>query len=184
LDAFAQVLITYPDARLVLVGDGTQRHAMMRYADELGIAHALRFTGLVLHAEVPELIGAADIAVAPYPKMDHELWLSPMKLYEYMASGTPIVATAAGQIPEVVKEGENGLLVAAGDATAMAAALKKLIDDPSLRSRLGRQARNDAVRKHSWACYLSRLEQVFVAVIDGQPVHLTETYVPPLSLTV
>jgi glycosyltransferase involved in cell wall biosynthesis len=173
LDAFAQVLEAYPDARLVLVGDGSRRQAMMQRAADLGLGDAARFTGLVAHAEVPRLLAAADIAVVPYPPMETDLWLSPLKLFEYMASGKAVIASAVGQLTDVVHDGRNGLLVPPGDVPAMTAALLRLVGDPALRSQLGQQARQDAVQKHSWEHYVSRLERVFLAVINGQPVNLT-----------
>jgi glycosyltransferase involved in cell wall biosynthesis len=172
LDAFARALVAYPDARLVLVGDGSRRQAMMQRATDLGLDHVAQFTGLVTHAEVPPLLAAADIAVVPYPPMETDLWLSPLKLFEYMASGKAIIASAVGQLTEVVQDGRNGLLIPPGDVPAMTAALQRLIGSPALRSQLGQQAREDAVRKHSWEHYLSRLERVFAAVIDGQPFNL------------
>ena len=172
LDAFARVWAANPDARLVLVGDGSRRQVMMQRAADLGLGRAAQFTGLVAHAEVPRLLAAADIAVVPYPPMETDLWLSPLKLFEYMAAGKAVIASAVGQLPDVVQDGRNGLLVPPGDVPALAATLQRLIGDPALRARLGRQARDDAVRKHSWEHYLSRLERVFAAVIDGQPVNL------------
>jgi glycosyltransferase involved in cell wall biosynthesis len=169
LDAFAQVLLVYPDARLILVGDGARRQAMVRHTAELGIGHAVQFTGLVAHAEVPRLLAAADVAVVPYPSMKHELWLSPLKLFEYMASGTAVIASAVGQILEVIQDGRNGLLVPPADVSAMAAGLQRLIGDTTLRARLGQNAREDAVRKHSWEQYVLRLDRLFSAVITSQP---------------
>lgn len=170
LRAFSQVLKTYPEARLVLVGDGEKRTAMAQRVADLDIGHAVHFTGLVAHGRVPRLVAAADIAVVPYPVMPQDLWLSPLKLFEYMASGTSIVASAVGQLTDVITDGTNGLLVAPEDVTAMADALLRLIGDDTLRLRLGRQAREDAERDHSWAYYLSRLERLFAAVVDGKPV--------------
>jgi glycosyltransferase involved in cell wall biosynthesis len=145
---------------------------MMQRATDLGLDHAAQFTGLVTHAEVPRLLAAADIAVVPYPPMETDLWLSPLKLFEYMASGKAIIASAVGQLTEVVQDGRNGLLIPPGDVPAMTAALQRLIGSPALRSQLGQQAREDAVRKHSWEHYLSRLERVFAAVIDDHPFSL------------
>ncbi len=172
LEAFAQVLIAQPCARLALVGDGEQRPAMQQRANQLGIGHAVQFTGSVPHAEVPRLVSAADVAVAPYPKMQHDLWLSPMKLFEYMASGMAVIASAVGQIGEVVQDGNNGLLVPPGDPSALALAMQQLIGDATLRTRLGRQARLDIEQKYSWGRYVSRLERLYAAVIAGQPVNL------------
>jgi glycosyltransferase involved in cell wall biosynthesis len=162
LKAFAVVLKKHPEARLVLVGDGTERERMMRLSVELGVAHAVDFTGFIGREEVARRVNAADIAVVPVPDMKQELWLSPMKLFEYMASGRAVVASAMGQVKDVIRNGENGLLIPAGDVDALAEAVNRLIEDVSLRMRLGERAREDAVRNHSWGQYLSRLEVVFM----------------------
>jgi glycosyltransferase involved in cell wall biosynthesis len=128
--------------------------------------------GQVAHDEVPRWMSAADIATVPYPPMENDLWLSPLKLFEYMASGTAVIATAVGQLTDVIRDGKNGLLVPPGDALAMAGALNALIENPELRSRLGEQARRDSVDKYSWDQYVSRLERLFTAVIAKQPAHL------------
>jgi glycosyltransferase involved in cell wall biosynthesis len=173
VDAFAQVLTRNPKARLLFVGDGKLRPAAMQQVNELGIDHAVQFTGLLPQAEIPNLISAADVAVAPYPKMEQAWWGSSMKLFEYMASGVALVASNIGQqVSEVIQDGRNGLLEAPGDASALASALNRLIDDPGLRIRLGQQAREDAIQKYSWEQYISRLERVYEAVINRQPVNL------------
>jgi glycosyltransferase involved in cell wall biosynthesis len=171
LDAFASTLQVYRDARLVLVGDGVEREVMTTHASELGIDHAVQFTGYVTHREVSRLVNAADIAVVPVPAMKQDMWLSPMKLFEYMASGKAVIASAMGQIVNVVKDGQNGLLVPPGDVPAMASAIKKLIADPDLRTRLGQQARDDAVRNHSWEQYLSSIENLFENVAKALPIN-------------
>jgi glycosyltransferase involved in cell wall biosynthesis len=169
LNSFAIVLNSCPDARLVLVGDGTEREKMIQRAVDLKIADAVTFTGFVSHAEVSRYVNASDIAVVPVPAMKQEMWLSPMKLFEYMAAGKAVVASAMGQIVNVVRDGENGCLVPAGDAEALAAAINRLIGDPALRERLGRQAREDAEKDHSWEQYLSRLEQILKETTNIQP---------------
>jgi glycosyltransferase involved in cell wall biosynthesis len=161
LEAFAAVLKSRPDSRLILVGDGITRRDMEKHAAELGIAGPALFVGSVPHEKVAGYMAAADITVAPYPVMNPEMWFSPMKLFEYMASGRAIVATAVGQVCDIIEDGRNGLLTRPGDVTAVAAALKRLIEDPELRTRLGRQAREDVLRSHSWEKYISRLEDFF-----------------------
>ena len=94
-----------------------------------------------------------DVALAP-------------KLYEYMAAGKAIVASSIGQLNDVLEDGRNGLLVPPGDAQAMADALYRLVLDPALAGQLGEQARHDAVQKHSWTQYVTRLEQLFVEAIE------------------
>lgn len=168
LEAFALVLRSHPEARLVLVGDGTERDRMRQRAADLGLTHAVTFTGFITHAEVARYINAADLTVVPVPPMQQEMWLSPMKLFEYMAAGKAVVASALGQIVNVVKDGRNGLLVPPGDESALAEALQRLIVDADLRERLGRQAREDAVSEHSWEQYLTRLEAILAAVTNGK----------------
>jgi glycosyltransferase involved in cell wall biosynthesis len=141
---------------------------MVKYANDIGISNKVNFTGSIPHAEIPHLVSAADIAVAPYPAVNRDLWLSPMKLFEYMACGTAVIASEVGQLARVVEDGSNGLLVPPGDSLTMAIALNKLIADADLRSRLGQQARKDAIREYSWENYISRLELVLAAVVAKQ----------------
>jgi glycosyltransferase involved in cell wall biosynthesis len=167
LDAFAQVLRDCPDAHLVLVGDGIKRDEMMAYAAQLGLQARAHFTGALPHAEIPRWVTAADVAAAPYrenPTLG--LWGSPMKLFEYMASGAAVVATRLGQIDEVMRDGENGLLVPPSDPAALAAAILRLLQDSSLRARLGQQARQDAMQHYSWEQYMTHLDAVFASVLQ------------------
>jgi glycosyltransferase involved in cell wall biosynthesis len=166
LKAFDSVLKTHSDARLILVGDGTERISMMQLSVDLGMEHAVHFTGFVSHSDVSCYVNAADIAIVPVPNMKQEMWLSPMKLFEYMASGKAIVASSMGQIKEIIQDGQNGLLVSAGDEMALANALNRLIDDVPMRTQLGKKAREDALLNHSWEHYLSRLENVFIDVVS------------------
>lgn len=170
LEAFARVIAEYPSARLILVGDGERRQAMMQLADQLGLGQVTRFTGMVTHEEVPNYLAAADIGIVPYPPMDTDLWLSPLKLYEYMASGLVVVASDIGQLNKTITDGVNGLLVPPGDAVGMAEAIIRLLLNKELRTQLGAHARNDAVQKHSWDEYINRLESLFRAVIAGEPI--------------
>ena len=171
LNSFTQVLTTYPDARLVLVGDGNSRKAMEQHAADLGITQAVHFTGLVPHPDVPGFMSAADIAIAPVPASIENMWLSPLKLFEYMAAGTAVITSRIGHLTEVIQDGKNGLLVSPGDTAALTAAVSRLLGDDELRLKIGRQAREDAARNHSWDHYFIRLERVFNAVIAGQPVN-------------
>jgi glycosyltransferase involved in cell wall biosynthesis len=172
LEAFVQVLRVHPKARLFLVGDGKQCKAMKQHTANLGLEHAVKFTGLLPHAEIPHMVNIADVAVVPYSKMNHAWWGSSMKLFEYMASGIALVASNMGeQVSEVIRDGENGLLVEPGDASVLASAINRLITDPILRLRLGQQARQDAVEKYSWDRYISRLERVYAAILSRQPMN-------------
>jgi len=169
LRAFAKVRAEVKDARLVLVGDGQQAQEMKNLAGELGLAEVVHFSGFLPHPAVARLVSAADVAVAPYAQMDPAHFFgSSMKLFEYMACGAPLVASAIGQIEQIVVDGQNGLLVPPGDLGALANALRRLLQDPKLRAYLGQAARRDAVHKHSWDNYIRRLEDVYTTVLSRQ----------------
>lgn len=168
LRAFALVARKIGGAQLLLVGKGAGYDGALRYAADLGIGGKARFLGFRPHSEIPQLLGAADIAVAPYGAFEPGKFLgSSMKLVEYMAAGLAVVASNVGQIAEVIDEGANGILVPPANAPALAAALVKLIGDRELRLRLGRQARRDAERKFSWEAYVCRLERLYHSLMLG-----------------
>ena len=140
-----------------IIGDGPGRQDLQRAAAGLGVE--AEFTGAVPPDSVPGLLHGCDAAAAPYPQPlpGRDDYFSPLKVYEYMAAGMPIVATAVGQIPSIVEDGRTGLLVPPGDASAFAAALRRLGADAALRERLGTQARAAAVGLYSWDSVLSRI---------------------------
>ncbi|MDQ0866982.1 glycosyltransferase family 4 protein [Arthrobacter globiformis] len=138
-----------------IIGDGPGRPDLERLATRLGVE--TEFTGAVPPDSVPGLLHECDAAAAPYlqpaPGQDH--YFSPLKVYEYLASGMPVIATALGQIPSIIEHGRTGLTVPAGDLAGFAAALNRLGADAALRERLGTQARAAAVEHHSWDGVLS-----------------------------
>ena len=87
LGAFALLRARSIDARLVLAGQGRTWEAMRAHAEAAGLAEAVRFAGLMSHREIPGLLSAADVAVAPYPRTKYELWFSPLKLFEVHGVG-------------------------------------------------------------------------------------------------
>jgi glycosyltransferase involved in cell wall biosynthesis len=90
-----------------------------------------------------------DAAVAPYPAQ-RGFYFSPLKVFEYMAAGLPVVASRVGQLAEVIEDGVTGLLCPPGDAVACAEALGRLRAEPALAARLGLAAREHVRRRHSW----------------------------------
>jgi glycosyltransferase involved in cell wall biosynthesis len=152
---------THPDAHLVLVGDGPARDFIAERIAALGLQEAVTITGLVPHDQVPALLQLADIVTIPYPQLPQEMWFSPLKLYEYMAAGKAIVASGVGQICEVIRDGENGVLVPPGDVPALTAALRDLLQRPEYRQQLGERAQQEATAHHTWARQIARLISVY-----------------------
>jgi glycosyltransferase involved in cell wall biosynthesis len=146
-----------------IIGDGPGRTELERQAGALGIE--AEFTGAVLPADVPGLLHECDAAAAPYPAEEHgqDDYFSPLKVYEYMAAGMPIIASSVGQIPAIVDDGRTGLLVPPSDSAALAGALARLAGDPALRRALGCRARDDAEQRFSWSGVLSRITSALPA---------------------
>lgn len=131
IDAWEQ-LPEGTDAVLVFIGAGSRRSVLQARAEPLG--DRVRFLGE--RSDIPDLLRAADVCAFP------SRWEGmPNAVLEAMAAGLPVVATPVGGIPEILSDHESGLLVPAGEVSALTAALKRLIEDASLRVRLGRRGR-------------------------------------------
>ena len=148
-EAFVLLRRERPAARLVLVGDGEERETAARVLDGAGATEDALFTGLVSRDAIPGYLAALDVLVSPHVPNDDFIG-SPIKIWEYMASGRAIVASDVAQMGQVLEHGKTALIVPAGDPQALADALGRLHDSPELRTRFGEAARAEAVAEHSW----------------------------------
>jgi glycosyltransferase involved in cell wall biosynthesis len=171
LESFTNVLQRHPQARLVLVGDGQTRPEVARKVMRNGLRQAVIMTGAIAHTSMPEMLSIADVAVVPSAPVSASRGGTgaPLKLFEYMAAGKAIVATALNQAAEVIQNGHNGLLVEAGDVTGFAEAMLTLLNDSGERGRLGQNARRHAVEQHSWEQYTKRLEEIYLNILGNAP---------------
>lgn len=153
LDALAAV----DGVSLVIAGEGDELAPLESRARELGLGERVRFLGAQPRGRVLELFHAADAAVLP------SSWENfPHTVVESLAAGTPVIATRVGGVAEVVRDGENGLLVPAGDGAALADAVRRYFSDDALRERL-RAAAAESVRAYDRDAVFSRIEQALVA---------------------
>ena len=135
--AMARVAATRSDIRLLLAGEGSSASEIDALIDALDLrSHVLR---LGLRADVNRLLAAADVVLLSSVSEG-----IPLTLIEGMAAGLPVLATRVGGIPEVVEEGQTGLLVAAGDDEAMAQQILRLAEDPARREQMGQAGRERA----------------------------------------
>jgi glycosyltransferase involved in cell wall biosynthesis len=164
LDAIARL----PRARGLIVGGHSAEPDLARtksVAERLGVADRVTFTGLVEPARVAQLLRQADVLVLPNPASAISTrYTSPLKLFEYMAAGRPIVASDLPSIREVLRDGVNAMLVPPGDPGALASAIDRLLTDPGLAARLARAALDD-VPKYSWDRRAELLEALFAGTI-------------------
>ena len=171
VDVLLQALTDVPEVDAVIVGGHDKEpdlERMRALASTSGLGQRVTFTGLVAPGDVAARLAAADILALPNPASAISTHAtSPLKLFEYMAAGRAIVASDLPSIREVLSHDVNALLVAPGDATALASAIGRLADDAALRTRLGEAARR-AVRDYTWARRAERLEQLFTQVLSAR----------------
>ena len=146
--------------RLLFVGEGALRSELERRVGELGLTRHVDMPGA--SDRVPDLLAAADVFVLP----SHLEGMS-NAILEAMASGLPVVAKAVGGNPELVVDGETGLLCRPGDPESMAAAIGRLLQDASLRRRMGEAARKRAVETFSIDAMLRNYADYYRRVVGG-----------------
>ena len=148
LERLLQATASLAEPRLFIVGDGPSRGNLETEARRLGLQNRLTISGRIPHAEMPEHLGAMDIAVVPDEKTGVA---SPMKLLEYMAMGIPVVAPRAENICDLVEDGVDALLFEPGNTADLSEKLGRLAADPSLRRALGHAARVKIERQRNWS---------------------------------
>lgn len=156
----ADLLPEFPSLQLVIVGEGPYRQELMRQLQAYGVEDHAVLTGQVAHSQIPHLVRQFDIALAPYPNLSHEFYFSPLKLFEYMACGVPVVAPALGQIESVVRHEENGLLYPAEDHQQLTSACRRLLSQPDLCQKLGSQAAAEVRNEYTWKRNAERVVQL------------------------
>lgn len=164
VDVLLEALARVPGAQGLIVGGHAGEPDLDRVkalARRLSIESRVTFTGLVEPARVPELLQRARVLVLPNPASAISThYTSPLKLFEYLAAGRAIVASDLPSIREVVHDGVDALLVTPGDPDALAAGIRRVLDDPALADRLSRAA-VELAPHYSWARRAERLETLF-----------------------
>jgi glycosyltransferase involved in cell wall biosynthesis len=155
------------DIGAVLIGDGPELSRVREAAQGLD---GVVFTGALPHDRIPACLAACDFGVAPFdpethPALSLGFYWSPLKIFEYMASGLPVVAPAIDRIATLVGHNGEGLLYDTAIRTGLPHAFEALTD-VTLRSRLGRAARDRAVRDYSWAAHCRSLEQAITNALQ------------------
>jgi starch synthase len=147
------------DIGAVLIGEGPEQPTVR--AEAHGLANVV-IPGAIPHADVPACLAASDIGVAPFDMAAYRplalgFFWSPLKIFEYMATGLPVVAPAVDRIPSLVEHGREGLLYDPAVSGALASSIERLTD-PEIRRRLGSAARERAVREYSWRAHCEALD--------------------------
>ena len=156
LRALPSLLARWPDAVVVLAGDGPSKDALISLASDLGLSARIKFVGVVDNALMPGLLNAADVYVSSSLSDGTSI-----SLLEAMACGLPVVLSDLPSNREWVDGGQNGLLVAPRDSQGLADAISRLLDDPSLRQAMGRRNVEITRERADWDRNYAQLEGMF-----------------------
>jgi glycosyltransferase involved in cell wall biosynthesis len=147
--------------KMWIAGDGAARAAAEAQAARLGLGDdRVRFLGR--RSDIDRLLEGADFFVLP-----SDIEGLPLSILEAMAHGLPIIASNVGGVPEIIQDDVNGLLVSAGDETALASAIRRVATDPELRRRLGSAARARANTTFSLSTMVHKYDEVYDAALTA-----------------
>jgi colanic acid/amylovoran biosynthesis glycosyltransferase len=166
--AVAKLLKKHPEIEYIIVGDGPRRSSLQRLIESLGAGENIQLVGLKDQAEIADLLENSDVLLAPSitPESGDEEG-TPVVIMEAFAQGLPVVSTHHAGIPEVVKDGISGFLVAERDVDALAAKLEVAIADPQLRLRMGECGRALVEEEYDNNKLNDRLVRIYHQAITG-----------------
>jgi len=165
VSSLPQILKAVPEARLLLVGGGPQEEALRKKIDDLGLGDAVIMPGRVPHAEVDRYYSLVDILAYPRLSMRLTDLVTPLKPLEAMALKKPVLASDVGGHKELIRDGETGILFAAGSEDSLAAAAAALLSDPSRWPRLTEAGRRYVEEERTWQRSVARYRAVYEGLL-------------------
>ena len=167
VEAARRLIAAGSNLSFLAIGGGPELTSLTAQASSWGLPEGrLVFTGPQPHDRVPLLLALGDIGVAPFDLSAHEplrtfgFYWSPLKVFEYMAMGMPVITVDVPPLDTIVREGQEGLLYPSGDITALTSALTTLEVNASLRSTMGASARARVVEHYSWQAHCKALDAI------------------------
>ncbi|MFH1701752.1 MAG: glycosyltransferase [Candidatus Zixiibacteriota bacterium] len=158
IDVFKQINRDYPQARLMIIGDGPLRDDLEQQTSLFGLSDKIKFLGD--RDDVPRILPAADISTLS--SLSEGISLT---ILEAMSCGLPVVATSVGGNPSIITNGENGYLINSGDRDNYVISLAKLIDSQELRTDMGLKARQNIIDNWSLKLMVSKYEELYEELI-------------------
>jgi glycosyltransferase involved in cell wall biosynthesis len=151
----------------LLVGDGPLKKSVDDFVTQKKLEQFVILPGYAPHQEIPEHVAAMDIVLAPYPKMDF-FYFSPLKIFEYMAAGKPVIASRIGQIAEIIHDEESGILYAPENVDELMNKTASLIENTEDRQRLGDAARRTIVENYTWQHNAGMISRIIASVLSAK----------------
>jgi glycosyl transferase family 1 len=166
----------------IIVGDGDQRAFLRAKSSEVGLDEVVRFTGRLPPPGARAYLRAADVAVLPRKRVEVGDIVSPLKPFEIMALGIPLVMSNVAPLADIAEDsGHAALLFEASDAKSLAAQIARLMDDPDLRRHMALRGREFIVTKRSWD-HIARTMASALDELDGEMNTLTRTVARRVSV--
>src|SRR3990167_1628478 len=152
---------------LTIIGDGKLRKELMGLSDNLGLSDKINFLGARSNEECIEELSDSDISILPCVRAkDGDLDVCPLTLQEAMAMEIPVRSTVVGSMPELIEDGKEGLLVPERNEAALADAIMKLIDKPSLREEMGKRGREKIMREFNINYQVNKLLNIWQNITE------------------
>lgn len=158
--AFAKAKPNLGEAKLVLAGDGPDRADSQQLAANCGAGDHIEFKGYVNHHSAISLMKGAQIVVVPSRREPFGI-----VAVEAMAAGTPVIASAVGGLPEIIRDGKNGILVPDSHPDEMAEAMQMLWQQPAIRAKLAAEARRTVATQYTWSQVTQRMLEQYRNVL-------------------
>ena len=168
LNVLAEALdkIRAADWKLLMVGDGSERKPFEQALVEKGLMDRAEFTGAISYDAVPELFHRMDVLVIPTETTARIREQFGRVIVEAMAAGVPVIGSTCGAIPEVIDTA--GLVFPERDAEALAAAMRRVLNDSALREEFARMGRRRAEQHYSWDCVASKTHELYRQILRKQ----------------
>ncbi|MGE9808593.1 glycosyltransferase family 4 protein [Janibacter sp. G1551] len=165
LHAAAQIKKQRQDFAVIIVGDGHYEATLHKLARDLDVLDVVQFTGRVPHSEVARYLSIFQ--VTPFPRLPLPVCelISPIKPFESMAMGKAVISSDVAALAEIVEGDVRGLLFRKGDATDLAAKITAYLEDPELRERMGRQAREWVLAERDWSDICRIVDEAYERVL-------------------
>lgn len=161
IGAARSILQRVPKAKFIVVGDGEMRPIWEKKVSELRLDKSFVFTGLISPVKVPTYINAADVCVAPFIRERNEkIGLSPLKLYQYMACGKPVVASNIKGVGDLITDSKSGIAVEPENSDDLGDAIVRLLLGEKLREEMGQNGRRLALEEYSWKTIAEKVEEL------------------------
>lgn len=164
IEAVAKLRPKYPDINLIIAGDGFERPTLEKLAQDRGLGDRTQFLGWMANKDLPQYFRGCAVSVIPSLEEGFGIPAA-----EAMGCETPVVASDAGGLPEVVENGVTGFVVPKGDADALAQAIDRLLADANLRTSMGKAGRARALARFDWDRTVEQFNLVYEKVIARKP---------------